>query len=154
MNSLSTTKNKVIKFTKSNINIFAMKREKIKPKDGKICQSNKNNIISIISNKGGVGKTSIACCISLYLSKISKKKTLLLELDCSPGDFGTLFDIGMEMSLEMAIKFPDEYKKYVKSINRDLDVLKGLVARVTANSSYFLPLFLNACKIYLQTSFT
>ena len=59
-------------------------------------------IISVISNKGGVGKTSIACCLSLCLSRKLNKKTLLLELDCSPGDFGTLFDIDEGLSLEMA----------------------------------------------------
>jgi len=74
-------------------------------KDIDICNGEKldligeKNVISIISNKGGVGKTSIACCMSLYLSKIIEKKTLLIELDCSPGDFGTLFDIESEKTL-------------------------------------------------------
>lgn len=88
--------------------------------------SGKKQILSVISNKGGVGKTSIACCTALYFSKIVKKKTLLLELDCSPGDFGTLFDIDKEISLEMAIRFQEDYKKYTKSINNKLDVLKGI----------------------------
>ncbi len=93
-----------------------------------------NNIISIISNKGGVGKTSIACCIALYFSMEMKKKTLLLELDCSPGDFGSLFDINNEMSLEMAIRFPDDYKKYIKVISKNIDVLKGIPDPIIAES--------------------
>ncbi|MCD4670833.1 MAG: AAA family ATPase [Actinomycetia bacterium] len=96
--------------------------------------NNKKQILSVISNKGGVGKTSIACCASLYFSKVMKKKTLLLELDCSPGDFGTLFDIDMEMSLEMAIRFQREYKKYIKSINSNLDVLKGISDPIIAEN--------------------
>jgi len=91
-------------------------------------------IISVISNKGGVGKTSIACCIALYFSKTKKKKTLLLELDCSPGDFGTLFDIDKEMSLEMAIRFQKDYKKYIKTVNNNLDILKGLSDPIIAES--------------------
>ena len=83
-------------------------------------------IISVISNKGGVGKTSVACCLSICLSRELNKKTLLMELDCSPGDFGTLFDISEDMSLEMAIRFKKDYKKYIKSISSNLDVLKGM----------------------------
>ena len=98
------------------------------------CRPTENNIISIISNKGGVGKTSIACCTALYFSMKLKKKTLLLELDCSPGDFGSLFDIDKEMSLEMAIKFPDDYKKYIKMISKNIDVLKGIPDPIIAES--------------------
>ena len=98
------------------------------------CGLKENNIISIISNKGGVGKTSIACCVALYFSMEMKRKTLLLELDCSPGDFGSLFDIGNEMSLEMAIRFPDDYKKYIKVISKNIDVLKGIPDPIIAES--------------------
>ncbi len=93
-----------------------------------------NKIISIVSNKGGVGKTSIAFCVALYFSIEMKKKTLLLELDCSPGDFGTLFDIDKDMSLEMAIRFPDDYKKYIKLIDKNIDVLKGMPDPIIAES--------------------
>ena len=93
-----------------------------------------NNIISVVSNKGGVGKTSIAFCIALYFSIEMKKKTLLLELDCSPGDFGSLFDIDKDMSLEMAIRFPDDYKKYIKVINENIDVLRGIPDPIVAES--------------------
>ena len=93
-----------------------------------------SKIISIVSNKGGVGKTSIAFCAAFCFSIEMKKKTLLLELDCSPGDFGTLFDINKDMSLEMAIRFPNDYKKYIKVINKNIDVLKGLPDPIIAES--------------------
>ena len=93
-----------------------------------------NKIISVVSNKGGVGKTSIAFCAALYFSIEMKKKTLLLELDCSPGDFGSLFDIDKNMSLEMAIRFPDDYKKYIKVISKNIDVLKGMPDPIIAES--------------------
>jgi MinD-like ATPase involved in chromosome partitioning or flagellar assembly len=91
-------------------------------------------MISVISNKGGAGKTSIACCLAIYLAEEIQKKTLLLELDCSPGDFGTLFDISRDLSLEMAIRFSKDYRKYIKSIKTNLDVLKGLADPVIAEN--------------------
>ena len=94
----------------------------------------KNLIITIISNKGGAGKTSITLAASLFFSRRSGGRTLLLELDSSPGDFGILFDIEKDKSLELALKFPNNYKKYVKNISRDLDVLKGISNPLTAES--------------------
>jgi cellulose biosynthesis protein BcsQ len=91
-------------------------------------------IISVISNKGGVGKTSVACCLALSLSRELNKKTLLMELDCSPGDFGTLFDIGEDKSLEMAIRFSRDYKKYVKCTGKNLDILKGIPDPIVAEN--------------------
>jgi pilus assembly protein CpaE len=91
-------------------------------------------IISVISNKGGVGKTSIACCLALSLSRDLNKKTLLLELDCSPGDFGTLFDINEDMSLEIAIRFNENYKKYIKKTGKNLDVLRGVQDPIIAEN--------------------
>jgi len=101
-------------------------------------------IISVISNKGGVGKTSIACCLALSLSRELDKKTLLMEIDCSPGDFGTLFDIGEEKSLEVAIRFSSDYKKYIKCTGKNLDILKGVPDPIIAENissneiNYFL----------------
>ncbi len=94
----------------------------------------KNQIITIISNKGGAGKTSITLAASLFFSRRPGGRTLLLELDSSPGDFGILFDIEKDKSLELALKFPNNYKKYVKNISPDLDVLKGISNPLTAES--------------------
>ncbi len=96
--------------------------------------SNKNFIITIISNKGGAGKTSIALAASLFFSWKAGRRTLLLELDSSPGDFGTLFDIDKDKSFELALKFPNNYKKYIKNISQNLDVLKGISNPLIAES--------------------
>ena len=90
-----------------------------------ICNS-ETNIISIISNKGGVGKTSLAVCAGFYYSLRSDAKTLLLELDSSPGDFGPIFDIESSISFEMALQFPENFKNYRKNLRENLDVMKGL----------------------------
>jgi len=95
---------------------------------------NHSNILAVISNKGGAGKTSISICIGFYFAITERKKTLLLEMDSSPGDFGPLFDISNDNSLDIAIKFPDRFKNYVKSINKNLDVLKGFSNPINAET--------------------
>ena len=93
-----------------------------------------SNILAIISNKGGAGKTSISICMGYYFAITQNKKTLLLEMDSSPGDFGPLFDITNDNSLDIAIKFPERFKNYVKSINKNLDVLKGFSNPINAET--------------------
>ena len=88
--------------------------------------NNKKFIISIVSNKGGVGKTSIAIALGMFFSQKMGKKTLLLELDSSPGDFGVLFDIEKDNSLEMALRFPEGYKNFIKNICNNIGALKGI----------------------------
>jgi len=85
---------------------------------------NKNIIITVASNKGGVGKTSITIALGMFLSQKIGRRTLLLELDSSPGDFGVLFDIEKDKSLELALRFPEKYNEFVKNVHKNLDVLK------------------------------
>ncbi|MGM0366701.1 MAG: AAA family ATPase [Actinomycetota bacterium] len=96
-------------------------------------EGKKRYIISVISNKGGVGKTSIAVSLAFCFAN-DLGKTLLLELDSSPGDMETLFDIGSDCSLEVAIRFPENYKKNVKNVCRNLDVLKGFSNPIVAEN--------------------
>jgi MinD-like ATPase involved in chromosome partitioning or flagellar assembly len=95
---------------------------------------NKNKIIAVVSNKGGVGKTSVAIASAIFLSQKMGKRILLLEMDCSPGDFGFLFDIEKDKSLELALRFPGEYKDFIKSIDKNLDVLKGISDPIVAEN--------------------
>ena len=98
--------------------------------DNKPC----SRVISVISNKGGAGKTSTSVCIGYYFARTKNKKTLLLEMDSSPGDFGPLFDITNDNSLDIAIKFPERFKNYVKCISKNLDVLKGFSNPINAET--------------------
>ena len=95
-------------------------------------QKDRTEIITIISNKGGVGKTTIAVMMGMFYSQKFKKKTLLLEFDSSPGDFGPLFDIESEKSLEIALKFPEKFKNYTKNISKNLDAIRGVANPIIA----------------------
>lgn len=111
-------------------------------------QDNKNNfynkkiMIAIVSNKGGVGKTSIAIAFAMFLSLEIKKRILLLELDSSPGDFGVIFDIEKDKSLELALRFPEKYNEFVKNIYRNVDALKGISNRFRTVCMKFLNIVL------------
>lgn len=94
---------------------------------------NRKMILSIISNKGGVGKTSIAVSLAFYLAD-ELGKTLLLELDSSPGDLEALFDLREDKSLDVAIKFPGSYKSNIKNIFHNLDVMKGFGSPIVAEN--------------------
>lgn len=83
-------------------------------------------MLTVLSNKGGVGKTSLAVSIAIACSEIFNKKTLLVELDCSPGDIGLILDVSDEKSLDFIIDDPSSYKRYFKKYSRNLDVIKGL----------------------------
>jgi len=92
----------------------------------------KGKIITVTSNKGGSGKTTISLCTAMYFSCEKNKKTLFLELDSSPGDFTVLFETDPENSIEIALKFPYKLSTYVKKINDNLDVIKGFSSPLTA----------------------
>lgn len=54
---------------------------------------NKCKIISVFSNKGGIGKTSLATNLALELSKITKENVALLDMNFQMGDITTFLDL-------------------------------------------------------------
>lgn len=58
------------------------------PKNGSKCK-----IISVFSNKGGIGKTSIATNLALELAQISKEKVALIDLNFQLGDITTFMEL-------------------------------------------------------------
>ena len=58
------------------------------PKIGSKCK-----IISVFSNKGGIGKTSIATNLALELAQISKEKVALIDLNFQLGDITTFMEL-------------------------------------------------------------
>jgi pilus assembly protein CpaE len=58
-----------------------------------IIQERKSRVITVFSNKGGIGKTSIAVNMSLELANITKEKIALIDLNLQMGDITTFLDI-------------------------------------------------------------
>lgn len=58
-----------------------------------IVKDKKSRVISVFSNKGGIGKTSIAVNLSLELANITKEKIALVDLNLQMGDITTFLDI-------------------------------------------------------------
>ena len=56
-------------------------------------------VISVFSNKGGLGKTSVAVNLALSLSSFTKKRTMILDLNFQLGDVATFLDISPKFSI-------------------------------------------------------
>lgn len=70
--------------------------ETIKKAISNIKEENKNEtckVISTFSNKGGIGKTSIAVNLALELAQATKEKVALIDLNLQLGDVATFLDM-------------------------------------------------------------
>lgn len=56
-------------------------------------KNSKCKIISVFSNKGGIGKTSLASNLALELSKITKENVALIDMNFQMGDITTFLDL-------------------------------------------------------------
>ena len=54
---------------------------------------NKCRVLSIFSNKGGIGKTSIASNLALELARITKENVALVDLNFQAGDITSFLDL-------------------------------------------------------------
>ena len=61
-------------------------------------------VISVFSNKGGLGKTSVAVNLALSLSNFSKKRTVVLDLNLQMGDVATFLDITPKFNIPDILK--------------------------------------------------
>lgn len=55
--------------------------------------TNKCKIISVFSNKGGIGKTSLATNLALELAKMTKENVALIDMNFQMGDITTFLDL-------------------------------------------------------------
>ncbi len=74
-------------------------------------QVNKNNkckIISVFSNKGGIGKTSLATNVALELAKITKENIALIDLNFQTGDITTFLDLKPSFNISYMLENIDK----------------------------------------------
>lgn len=95
----------------------------------------KANIISVFSNKGGIGKTTIASNLALELAKITKEKVLLLDLNFQLGDVTTFLDL--KPSFNISYFFQNIDKINEEFLLSTLERYKNTDLYVLADSPYF-----------------
>lgn len=65
--------------------------------------TNIGQIISIFSNKGGIGKTTIAVNLALKLAELTEKRVCLVDLNLQLGDITTFLDIDPSFDISYVV---------------------------------------------------
>lgn len=68
----------------------------------------KCKIISVYSNKGGIGKTSLATNLALELAKITKENVALIDLNFQTGDITTFLDLKPSFNISYMLENLDK----------------------------------------------
>ncbi|WP_153505871.1 AAA family ATPase [Cumulibacter manganitolerans] len=63
-------------------------------------------VISVVSPKGGVGKTTVATNLAVGLTALEPTSTVLVDLDLQFGDVASSLDLGFEYALPDAVRTP------------------------------------------------
>ena len=98
-------------------------------------KKSKCRVITVYSNKGGVGKTSIATNLAYELAKITKENVALIDLNFQLGDVTTFLDLKPSFNISYMLQNIDK-------INEDfllstLEKYKDTSLYVLADSPYF-----------------
>lgn len=95
----------------------------------------KCRILTVFSNKGGIGKTSIASNLAVELAKITKENVALIDLNFQLGDITTVLDLKPSFNISYMLQNLDK-------INEDfllstLEKYKDTSLYVLADPPYF-----------------
>ncbi len=71
-------------------------------------KTNNCKIISVFSNKGGIGKSSLATNLALELSKITKENIALIDLNFQMGDITTFLDLKPSFNISYMLENLDK----------------------------------------------
>lgn len=71
-------------------------------------KKSKCRVITVYSNKGGVGKTSIATNLALELAKITKENVALIDLNFQLGDVTTFLDLKPSFNISYMLQNLDK----------------------------------------------
>ena len=95
----------------------------------------KCRVLTVFSNKGGIGKTAIASNLALELAKITKENVALIDLNFQLGDITTFFDLKPSFNISYMLQNLDK-------INEDfllstLEKYKDTSLYILADPPYF-----------------
>lgn len=98
-------------------------------------KNNKCKIISVFSNKGGIGKTSLASNLALELSKITKENVALIDLNFQMGDITTFLDLKPSFNISYMLENLDKINETF--LLSTLEKYKNSSLYVLADPPYF-----------------
>ena len=96
-------------------NEFCTVLNKIISENNEVKSKNKCKIISIFSNKGGIGKTSLASNLALELAKITKENVALIDLNFQIGDITTFLDLKPSFNISYMLENIDKNETFLLS---------------------------------------
>ena len=79
--------------------------------NGQNQKTTKSRMITVFSNKGGIGKTSVAANLAFELAKITKENVALVDLNFQFGDITTFMDLHPTFNISYMLKNPDKINK-------------------------------------------
>lgn len=98
-------------------------------------KKSKCRVITIYSNKGGVGKTSIATNLAYELAKITKENVALIDLNFQLGDVTTFLDLKPSFNISYMLQNLDKINE--EFLLSTLEKYKNTSLYVLADSPYF-----------------
>ena len=98
-------------------------------------KTNNCKIISVFSNKGGIGKTSLATNLALELSKITKENIALIDLNFQMGDITTFLDLKPSFNISYMLENLDKINETF--LLSTLERYKKTILYVLADPPYF-----------------
>jgi len=98
-------------------------------------QKTKCKIISVFSNKGGIGKTSLATNLALELAKITKENIALIDLNFQTGDITTFLDLKPSFNISYMLENIDKINETF--LLSTLEQYKRTSLYVLADPPYF-----------------
>lgn len=96
---------------------------------------NNCKIISVFSNKGGIGKTSLAANLALELSKITKENVALIDLNFQMGDITTFLDLKPSFNISYMLENIDKINEMF--LLSTLERYKNSSLYILADPPYF-----------------
>lgn len=97
-------------------------------------ENSQSKIITVYSNKGGIGKTTIAINLAMELAKVTKDKVALIDLNLQLGDISTFLNLNPPFDVNYVIQrlIDKDEQIFIKGFEK----YKDLSLYILSDSSY------------------
>ena len=120
--SYATSSSLIVKAFKAGVKEFLIKplikndfsnvaQKLVKQIKNNIKESSKCKVITVFSNKGGIGKTAIATNVAYEIADMSKEKVALIDLNLQLGDVSTFLELAPSFNAAYVINNLDKIDK-------------------------------------------